>query len=215
MIFALLDYCQYRLRNGRYSAERFAKMNAFLANPDKIGAIRGAQIGVMFVHPLNSFVSWIIMYVTGGPWSHVALLTGKGTIFEATTAGQMERRPDVYFTSQNYVCVMYRPSTVEQRDKLEEYVKRQTGGGYNFRGAVLLGLNTIATQPPWPVFADALICLAVLAAIVPMRATIPIRTLVLAAIVIYIVVVLFTRYRNKVKSRGMLRLEEEDSHDSH
>ena len=38
---------------------------------------------VLFCHPLRSASSWLIMYVTGGLWSHVVLLTGEGTIFEA------------------------------------------------------------------------------------------------------------------------------------
>jgi hypothetical protein len=90
MIFAALDYLNYRQRRGRYSdAQPDAGMGA-LAFVDEIpdSQIRAFRIGDMiFTQRLNSFMSWAMMYVTSSPVDHTAIYYGDGKVAHRTLTG--------------------------------------------------------------------------------------------------------------------------------
>jgi hypothetical protein len=183
-------------------------MGAFLARPEDLGQIK-PEMALMFCHPLNSFTGWVIMYVTGSPWSHVAFLTGSGTIFEATPEGQIERSPDRYFNGGYYLQLFYLPRTEEQRAGVRRFINRQMGAGYNLKGVIKLGLYAIGVVPSWDIFVDVLIWFMLLAAIVPLNVAVPLRLLVLIAMSLYIFRVVATRLRIKKAERLARRAAEQ------
>jgi hypothetical protein len=94
MLFALIDYAQYSLWMGRYSAKSMERRGAFKVDAESVRVLEQAQDGdLIFTHPMNSFVAWAIMYVTdGGPWSHVGNLTKEGTVTFAQQSVPTRRR---------------------------------------------------------------------------------------------------------------------------
>jgi hypothetical protein len=91
--------------------------------------------------------------------------------------------------------LIYFPASGEERANVREYISRQIGAGYNFRGVIKLGLYAIGVVPSWSIFADVLICFILLAAIVPLKVTIPLRLLVLIAMLVYTLFVIAKRLR--------------------
>jgi hypothetical protein len=147
MIFALTDFSQYLLRVGPYSDGRFFRNGAFLATPETVSQLDGVRDGdTLFSHPLNSLVSWLIMYVTGGPWSHVATLTSQGTVLEAIAQGVVERPATCYFDGKRYLLIGHLMDAVtdEQRNRIVSLGRSMVGiVRYNWWGAIQLGLRII------------------------------------------------------------------------
>ena len=145
MIFAVTDFIQYLLREGPYSDGTFLLQAAFLATPDMASILDLVRDGDgIFCHPLNVFSSWVIMYVTGGLWSHVGLLTNQGTVLEAIAQGVVERPATCYFDGRHYVLVKRLDATDEQRRQVVS-VGRQGVGliRYDWLGAFRLGMMHI------------------------------------------------------------------------
>lgn len=142
MIFAATDFIQYLLREGPYSEGVFHLQGAFLATPDTASILDQVRDGDgIFCHPLNAFMSWIVMYVTGGPWSHVGILTNQGTVLEAITQGFVERPATCYFDGRHYVCIKRLNATDEQRRKVVSLGRQGVGIiKYDWLGAFRLGL---------------------------------------------------------------------------
>jgi hypothetical protein len=109
MLFALTDFTQYLLRNGPYSPGAFVGQGAFLATSDAVSHLDGVRDGDgIFCHPLNSFVGWVVMYVTGGPWSHVGIFTSEGTVLEAITRALLKgRRPAISTEGTIFLSSIY------------------------------------------------------------------------------------------------------------
>ncbi len=147
MIFALTDLSQYLLRIGPYSDGRLFRNGAFLATPETLSRLEGVRDGdALFSHPLNSFVSWLIMYVTSGPWSHVATLTSKGAVLEAIAQGVVERPATCYFDGERYLLIRHLMDAVtdEQRNRMVSFGRSKVGiVKYSWWGAIRLGLRII------------------------------------------------------------------------
>lgn len=147
MIFALTDLSQYLLRVGPYSDGTLSRNGAFLATPKTVSQLEGVRDGDLLAsHPLNSFVSWSIMYVTGSPWSHVATLTSKGTVLEAIAQGVVERPATCYFDGKRYLLIRHLmdAATDEQRRRIVSFGRSKVGiVKYSWWGAIRLGLRII------------------------------------------------------------------------
>jgi hypothetical protein len=147
MLFALTDVAQYLLRNGPYSDGALSGGYAFLATPEEILQLNGVRDGdQIFCHPLNSLTSWVIMYVTASPWSHVGMLTSAGTVLEAITQGVVERPATCYFDGKHYLLIkrLMDAITDQQRREMVSLGRSHVGVvKYDFRGAIRLGLSII------------------------------------------------------------------------
>jgi hypothetical protein len=138
---------QYLLRNGPYSDEIFVGQGAFLAAPETVSHLEGVRDGdAIFSHPLNSFVSWLIMYVTGGPWSHVGTLTSEGTVLEVIAQGCVERPATCYLDGKRYILIgrLMAAITDEQRRQMVSFGRSKVGiVKYGWGKAIRLGLRII------------------------------------------------------------------------
>jgi Permuted papain-like amidase enzyme, YaeF/YiiX, C92 family len=110
---------------------RWKKMKSVLQRGDGI-----------FVIDAESLASRIIAYLDQGTWSHVGTYSGNGQIVEAITSGVVERSMEAYH-HRRYRLGAYRlpGATAEQIDTLISFARTQIGGGYNYRGAITLGLR--------------------------------------------------------------------------
>ena len=87
----------------------------------------------------DSFISRMIAWVDRGPWSHSALCSGNGTVFEAITQGVCERPLDVY-RPENFRLGLYRlPLSEQQREKLPSDLKGEVAYGYSYKKAMVVG----------------------------------------------------------------------------
>jgi hypothetical protein len=147
VIFALTDFAQYLLRNGPYSSGPVVAQGAFLATPDKVSQLHGKihDGDLIACHPLNSFVSWVVMYVTGSLWSHVGILTSECTVLEAITQGSVERPVSCYFDGKHYLLIKPLNSTFtdERRREIVSRGRSRLGIRYGWGQAIRLGLQTI------------------------------------------------------------------------
>jgi permuted papain-like amidase YaeF/Yiix C92 family enzyme len=110
---------------------RWNKLKSVLQKGDGIFAIDTESAG-----------SRIIAYLDQGSWSHVGTYSGNGQIVEATTSGVTERTIEAYH-NRRYRLGAYRlpGATSEQIDTIISFARTQIGGGYNYRGAITLGLR--------------------------------------------------------------------------
>lgn len=89
MLFALLDYANYRLRRGRYG-EGVGASGMAVAYRDSLpqSVLDELQHGdTIFTQRLNSTLSWGTMYFASAPVDHVAVYIGSGKVFHATING--------------------------------------------------------------------------------------------------------------------------------
>ena len=90
MIFALIDWLQYKIKKGRYGdIQPDGGMSMAYINhvPDEI--ISQLNIGdFVFTQRLDSVKSWAMMYMTSSPVDHVAVYCGNGRIAHVTFSGQ-------------------------------------------------------------------------------------------------------------------------------
>jgi hypothetical protein len=99
---------------------------------------------MLLSQPINSFSSWVIMYLQGGPCSHVAMLTKEGTVIEAISAGVVERPVDVYFDGKRYLTIRrHREWNEELGQKVVSFSRSQVGCKYAWRKVIALGFHTL------------------------------------------------------------------------
>ncbi len=199
MIFALADYLQYRLRKGPYSENVLLLKGAFLTTPEKASMLFQARDGdSIFCHPVNSFVSWIVMYVTASPWSHVGTLTSAGTVIEAITQGVVERPATCYFNRRYYVSILSISATDDQRRTIVSYLRRELGAKYNWFGVIRLGVYILfGAHSNWRVRCSVDIVLFLSLGYFLGRHLPVIRVAAILAIVAYVSVALANRLQQK------------------
>ncbi len=124
MIFAIVDYCRYVRRTGRFSRNyRNFMGGAFqgIVPTDKIDKMKPGD--VVFVQTLNSGVSWLIMYLTSSEVSHVASYIGGGEIIHATTdAGVIVEPIESLFDGNTRILIAQSNMPDDER---ERFVSRQ------------------------------------------------------------------------------------------
>jgi hypothetical protein len=106
MIFALIDFAQYRLQRGRYSPRRLQEQGAALAVSENFSAPGVLEPGnFFFLHRRVSAASWIIMYMTSGIWSHQGTIVHGGQVIDATPGGIQKHPFSDYLDGQSYIAV--------------------------------------------------------------------------------------------------------------
>lgn len=143
--FAVVDYLSYRFQRGPYSRRKLEAEGWFLADEsslDMLGTVRNGDM--LFSQPINSFMSWVVMYFQGGPGSHVGMLTDQGTIVEAVTAGVVERSASAYFDGKHYLKIgRHRQMNEDSGKKAVFFMRSHIGKKYGWGKAVSLGLHIL------------------------------------------------------------------------
>lgn len=93
----------------------------------------------------KSITSNIISKIDTGPWSHIGMCSGKGTIVEAITNGVVERPLSVY-AGDNYHVGLYRYASSEKEEAVS-LMRSQIGKKYNFKGAFIAGTQKLFKKP--------------------------------------------------------------------
>ena len=104
----------------------------------------------------KSLMSKLISIVDNGPWSHVAMCSGDGTVIEAIPSGAVERPISVYADKKFHIGLYRMPG----QDAEESVAKMRSmiGSGYNYKGALIAGLQKLLNKPRYaPTPADVII----------------------------------------------------------
>lgn len=111
MIFAFIDYWQYRKQKGKYSDASLEADGWVRATEDNIRHMaddRRSLAQTFFIHPRRSLVSWAIMYAqgSGALASHVGVIVEEHNICEVIISEGVIRRPiSVYADGFSYFRV--------------------------------------------------------------------------------------------------------------
>jgi hypothetical protein len=145
MIFAILDYINYRSRRRAYSDALLRAEGGRLATEENFPRPEQFKTGdLVFLHTADSFLSWLVMYYTSSVWSHVASVSENGYIIDATTSGVLEHSFADYLDGKSYILMKrVREITDEQRQKMLTSCREQVGGRFNWVGVVRLFLDIV------------------------------------------------------------------------
>ena len=128
MLFAAIDYYQYKNRKGKYSHEVLTNFGLRKACESEFPNWKDVKLGgILFVHTANSRLSWLVMYFENIPISHVAMLDDGGTVHELTTQGYARHSLNNYFNGASYLKitnVKLRRSEAETRAWIEKKFRR-------------------------------------------------------------------------------------------
>ncbi len=142
MLFALYDYCKYRLRLGKYS-DKFLRDHDFLpADKEYFTDLSQLTAGcVFFYHAKNSFISWLVMYYTNSYVSHCANFVENGFLIDCTLQGVIKHPFTDYLDGRGYICIKTpRGLTDEAAREISQTAHRFVGKPYDWKGALNLGL---------------------------------------------------------------------------
>lgn len=151
MIFALLDYWQYRRLPGRYgilhreSVIRFAFRGSL---PEElIEVLRPGD--AIFVQTLNSFLSWSVMYLTKSEFSHVATYMGNSLISHATTSGLVIEPIAHIFSPDALILPCSLKLSEEESKKLADFHRANEGRPYSWSSVIRKGVRILTGREPW------------------------------------------------------------------
>jgi len=163
MIFALVDYLQYRWRRGRYSERSLEEKNLRRATEENFADFRDYSLGdMLYVSTADSFKSWIVMYWTNAVISHVATFYGDGILHDCTTGGVIRHSFSDYLDGKSYLGVMRLPAGLD-KEKMKAFLDRTVGDGYNWRGVFRLALLISSGAHPsfsWRLYLDIALIIA-------------------------------------------------------
>lgn len=162
MLFALLDFRNYRRRLGRYSHASMIRKGLALATQDNFPNWRSLPLGhLLFASTSGSLLSWLVMYTTNGVFSHSAMIYGGGMVNDVTTGGVVRHSMSDYFDGTSYLEVLPPPQGTDL-EWARNFMDSIVGDGYNWFGVLRLGLNiAIANHPSfsWRPAADLVLVL--------------------------------------------------------
>jgi hypothetical protein len=177
VLFALLDYVRYRRQRGRYRPAVLAREGLKLAIPENFEGTEAPQpADVFFMHTRLSTLSWLVMYVTNFPCSHMGVFGYDGMVIDATTAGVVKHPFSDYLDGQSYLRVAHtsRRGTPDQQRDAVAYVESEIGTPYGWAisariaARVIFGVRQDPSYRPHPrLWADTLMLLGL--ATIPRR----------------------------------------------
>jgi len=99
---------------------------------------------LIFVRNRNSIVSKFIAKIDNGFWSHVATYMGFNYIHD-TCPPQTRIRSLAYYKKNKFSIGVYRPIGITSLQKAEmlAFLVKNTGKGYNYFGAIILGIRLL------------------------------------------------------------------------
>ena len=147
MIFALVDYCNYRRGRGRYSAEQLSAANWLHATPEAFSGDNALRPGdAVVVHTKGSLTSWVLMYFQQSPANHNFFVIDNGDIVDVDRTGVHVKRLDHYLTGQYWFCTSQNLAirngmTDDQRRASVDFAKGEIGKGYAWHVILYLAVN--------------------------------------------------------------------------
>ena len=106
MLFAIIDYIKYKNRMGMYSERSLQSQGGRLAVVASFPLLHEYDPRYIFIlHTRDSFMSWLVMYYTCSPWSHVGSFSERGFILDATTSGVIEHPFADYLDGKSYIVI--------------------------------------------------------------------------------------------------------------
>ncbi len=205
MLFASLDYLQYRLQRGAYSRQALEAQGGRLATSTNFPEGGRGEAGNYFVmHTRTSTLSWLIMYLTHSAWSHAGIFARGGYVVDATTAGMLKHRFSDYMDGRSYVMISDLPLSEEERSNVIERAESLVGAAYGWGKALRMGRRIVLGRhhnyhPR--ISADILLTLALLS--LPALAWPRVLVFTGSLAVMYVVVVLCNwPYRRRVRKQA-------------
>lgn len=152
MLFALFDYITYTRQAGRYSRTSSDVMGCGFEDklPDEIFSILRPG-DYLLVQGLGSYISWLVMYFTSSPISHVAFYTGDRNIFHATLSGALTEPIDSLFTKKSRVLPVHLYIDDSKREELSKILLDFDKNPYGWFLVTLKAFRIISGRD-WPYF---------------------------------------------------------------
>lgn len=145
MIFSLIDYFNYKRKRKQYSVDLIRKQGGTELNDENYENIFPLKPSIILVHPTNSFISWLVMYTQGGPWSHTLFPVDFLNVLDTTLAGTVIHPFKDYFNQEIYAIIFnFRlPNDIIDFQPAIEIAKESVGSKYGYHKAIIIFLKTI------------------------------------------------------------------------
>jgi hypothetical protein len=153
MIFALMDYFNYRNRWGPYNLCKDPIMRRGFLYSIPTPVISKLKPGDMiFVFTGNSLISWAIMYLTKSRISHVAMYIGNRAICHATTVGVISEPIESLFSKNTVLLPVHiRNISIKKREKMIALARKYIGAPFNWK-AIFIKFFRIVTGRDVPYY---------------------------------------------------------------
>src|SRR5947199_398489 len=117
MFFALRDYLHYRHQSGRFTRHyKKSLMGAAFQRTLPANARRLLRPGdVLFIQTLDSFLAWLVMYLTKSEISHVVFYVGNDQIAHATLSGVVFEPVEALYRSNTRILPCIWPMADDKR----------------------------------------------------------------------------------------------------
>lgn len=169
MLFALLDYLKFRSQEGRYSRNNSTEPMSYGFEgrlPEKIIRELKPADSILFAS-FNSWIAWLIMYLTSSQVSHVAMYIGDRRIVHATLSGVAIEPIESLFERKARMLVTRLRIHSGAADSFDESMVRDLiDRPYGYFTAVKKGLRILFGRDwlmfRWKFFADLVLLLVLL-----------------------------------------------------
>lgn len=139
MLSMIIDYVQYNFQIGRYGSKHLPK--SFCGNDLEQLWMHLRAGDVLFVFTPNSVLSWIVMYVTNEPFSHVALYAGNGKVSHMTTAGYSVDDVSIFIENRCKIVPLVAPIEASDREKFRNAINTFAKMPYGWHSTIGKGLR--------------------------------------------------------------------------
>ncbi len=203
MLYAAIDYWNYRHRRGRYSARAMEDQGFALAVESSFPDYKKIPLGhIAFVSTSGSLASWAIMYACDGVISHTTMFYGSGVLHDTITSGVQRRQFAEYFDGSSYIAITAPPSGTDLASA-KAFMDSTLGASYNWFGIARLGLAKLIGNhqgAPWYLCADVLLVIGIVIGLTGSPSTTS-----LVILVTYPALFAFNKFRNRnwLNTRGV------------
>lgn len=153
MLFAVIDYLNYRRQKGRFSFknEKDPMTYAFKSNLPESVVNKLKPADVILLGSYDWLVSWAIMYLTSSQISHLALYIGNREILHETLSGSVKEPIEAIYGPNTRLIIGQFPQNDSQKISLDGIISKYTGIRYAIEDVVIKGLRIISGRD-WPYF---------------------------------------------------------------
>ena len=140
MVFAIIDYINYKLKRNQYSFAEIKEQGGFELNDKNYDRVFPLRPGIILIHHPNSFISWLIMYFDGGVWSHTINPYDEVNVFDVTLGGSIIHSFKDYFNKGIYAMIFCFniPEDKVDFEIGEKLAKERAGNKYGYYKALRL-----------------------------------------------------------------------------
>lgn len=147
-IFAALDYLRYRRRRGKYGRSGVLRHAFAGTDADTLWPLL-RKGDLLLISTGRQFLSWLVMYITDSPLSHLATYIGNGKIAHMTTSGFAIEDIQSLEDEQTFILPMFIPALADdRRDRLDGLIHRMRGERYGWIPVILRGIRILMGRDP-------------------------------------------------------------------